>query len=248
MKKKWLPIVALSMAILLTTPAFAGQWRADSTGWWYQENNGSYPRNTWKAIDGSWYYFYSNGYMAHDTWINGLYYVGSDGRMLANTITPDGYLVGADGKWASTTVRDDYWLKHYNEGFNNLIMNKNMLIDHGSYYELKGQEMTNYYRTYAEAEAERQTIASKDRYYIDIIETGEGDDYFGPTYYCVRPRQVNETYASWRGSVYIYKDAIVNGKYTFSQYLRQNNYRERAVILGVDGNGFITSITTELAG
>lgn len=96
------------MAIILTTPVYAGQWRVDSTGWWYQENNGNYPRNTWKAIDGSWYYFYSNGYMAHDIWINGLYYVGSDGRMLANTITPDGYFVGADGKWIPTGQNAGY--------------------------------------------------------------------------------------------------------------------------------------------
>ena len=102
---KKIPALMITAALVLASSVttFAGQWRADSTGWWYQEDNGSYPRDAWRFINGSWYYFYSNGYMAHDTWIGGLYYVGSDGRMLSNTITPDGYQVGADGKWIQTS-------------------------------------------------------------------------------------------------------------------------------------------------
>ena len=77
-------IVVLVITMLMTVPAYAGQWRVDNTGWWYQEDNGSYPRDAWRFIDGSWYYFYSNGYMAHDAWINGLYYVGPDGKWIQN--------------------------------------------------------------------------------------------------------------------------------------------------------------------
>ena len=100
MRKK-LSVISMIIALMMTAPAYAGQWRVDNTGWWYQEDNGSYPREAWRFINGSWYYFYSNGYMAHDAWISGLYYVGSDGRMLTNTITPDGYQVDANGKWVT---------------------------------------------------------------------------------------------------------------------------------------------------
>lgn len=37
-------------------------WIQDSTGWWYQYSDGSYPVSSWRKIDGSWYYFNSNGY------------------------------------------------------------------------------------------------------------------------------------------------------------------------------------------
>ena len=39
------------------------QWIKDSAGWWYQNADGSYPRNQWKMINGSWYHFDWNGYM-----------------------------------------------------------------------------------------------------------------------------------------------------------------------------------------
>ena len=39
------------------------QWIKNSTGWWYQNADGSYPRNQWQMINGSWYHFDWNGYM-----------------------------------------------------------------------------------------------------------------------------------------------------------------------------------------
>ena len=49
--------------------AFAGQWKRDNRGWWYQNENGSYPKAKWKKIDNVWYYFHADGYMAYHTWI-----------------------------------------------------------------------------------------------------------------------------------------------------------------------------------
>ena len=37
-------------------------WIQDSTGWWYRNNDGSYPKETWQLINNLWYYFNSNGY------------------------------------------------------------------------------------------------------------------------------------------------------------------------------------------
>ena len=39
------------------------QWKQNTTGWWYQNADGSYPRNQWQYINGSWYHFDGNGYM-----------------------------------------------------------------------------------------------------------------------------------------------------------------------------------------
>lgn len=85
-------------------------WKQDTSGWWYQNADGSYPANAWKQVNGKWYYFEANGYMAANKWINGTYYVGGDGAMLVNTTTPDGYQVGADGAWiqgAQTQMTND---------------------------------------------------------------------------------------------------------------------------------------------
>jgi len=82
----------------MSLTAFAGQWKSDNKGYWYQNNDNSYPVLSWQEIDGKWYYFGSDGYMAASQWV-GNYYVGSDGAMLINTTTPDGYQVNATGAW-----------------------------------------------------------------------------------------------------------------------------------------------------
>ena len=66
--------------------AMAAEWKQNEIGYWYQEDNGSYPTNSWKWINGRCYYFDSNGYM------------------LANTTTPDGYTVDATGAWTVNGV------------------------------------------------------------------------------------------------------------------------------------------------
>lgn len=81
MKKVKLLLATAILSAVMCMTTFAGQWKSDSTGWWYQNDDGNYPVNCWQEIDGKQYYF------------------GSDGYMLANTKTPDGYLVGADGAW-----------------------------------------------------------------------------------------------------------------------------------------------------
>lgn len=99
----------------------AENWRKDSKGWWYQNENGSYEKSSWKWIQSKWYYFDANGY-ATTGWQNikgkwyymnadcamqrgwilvkeKWYYLGEDGAMYVNQITPDGYKVDANGVW-----------------------------------------------------------------------------------------------------------------------------------------------------
>lgn len=99
--KKRICIIASILALTFgsSITCIAGSWQQNQIGFWYQNDDGSYPTNSWmQDSDGKWYYFDENGYMLHDQWI-GNYYVGSSGEMLINTTTPDGYQVGPDGAW-----------------------------------------------------------------------------------------------------------------------------------------------------
>lgn len=89
MKNKKLAVLAMAtgLSVLSCIPAFAGQWKQDNIGWWYQEDNGSYPVSTWKWIDGN-----GDG-------VAECYYFNASGYMISNTSTPDSYSVNNDGAW-----------------------------------------------------------------------------------------------------------------------------------------------------
>ena len=80
--------ICLTGAILASTPAMlqdvnAASWKKNNVGWWWQEDNGSYPKNTLKKVGGQNYYFDSRGYMATG-WVksnNKWYYFNPNGAM-----------------------------------------------------------------------------------------------------------------------------------------------------------------------
>ena len=84
------------------TPIASG-WKKDSTGWWYQNSDGTYPKNTWKYIIGNWYHFNQAGYM-QTGWImdNGKwFYLNQNGEMYKNDkycISDKYYLFNKDGE------------------------------------------------------------------------------------------------------------------------------------------------------
>lgn len=79
-------VIATALSICTCFTSFAGIWQQDATGYWYQNDDGSYAVGGWQWIDGKCYYFDGNGYM------------------LANTTTPDGYQVNADGAWTENGI------------------------------------------------------------------------------------------------------------------------------------------------
>lgn len=89
--RKLKKIVALLMtaaiALGTATTSFAASWQQNATGWWWQNDDGTWPSNSWQWLDGN-----GDG-------VAECYYFGPDGYMLANTTTPDGYQVNADGAW-----------------------------------------------------------------------------------------------------------------------------------------------------
>ena len=92
MKKRYAAVLlAAAMTVGSAMTSFAG-WQSDANGWWWQNEDGSYPSNTWQWIDG-------NGDGVAES-----YYFGPDGYMYANATTPDGYTVNADGAWTVNGV------------------------------------------------------------------------------------------------------------------------------------------------
>ena len=88
MKKKFASLMLAGLLAFSTlSTAFAGTWLQDNVGWWYQNDDGSYPANGWHWIDGN------NDGTAE------CYYFNESGYCLINTTTPDGYTVDINGAW-----------------------------------------------------------------------------------------------------------------------------------------------------
>ncbi|WP_049962562.1 hypothetical protein [Oribacterium sp. FC2011] len=92
MRKVILTILTVIIAIVACFTALAGTWKSDSNGWWYDEGNGSYPKNTWSWIDGN------------DDGVSECYYFNENGYCLINTITPDNYYVNPSGAWVENGI------------------------------------------------------------------------------------------------------------------------------------------------
>lgn len=76
MKRNYLGITlgaALFLGLAFPSQAFAAQWQKDENGWWWQNDDGSYPVSGWRWLDGNGdgiaecYYFGEQGYMLADT-------------------------------------------------------------------------------------------------------------------------------------------------------------------------------------
>lgn len=75
------------MSVTIGLTAYAGEWKHDAGGWWYQTDDGSYPQNGWMWIDGN-----NDG-------ISECYYFNAQGYCLMGTTTPEGYEVDSNGAW-----------------------------------------------------------------------------------------------------------------------------------------------------
>lgn len=92
MKKKMVTLsIVAALTAAFTMTAFAAEWKQDTTGWWWQNDDGTYPINSWKWIDGNsdgiseCYYFDQNGYMMVNTEIEGSA-VNGDGAWIVNGV------------------------------------------------------------------------------------------------------------------------------------------------------------------
>ena len=106
-----------AMAASMGMTAFAGQWVQNTTGWWWQEDNGSYPVSQWKWLDGN-----KDG-------IYECYAFDSNGYMYADTTTPDGYTVNKEGAW---TIGNSVQLKFAKDMQNESGSNDNTAADNST--------------------------------------------------------------------------------------------------------------------
>ena len=83
---------AAVMTMTMASQALAGEWKQNETGWWWQEEDGSYPVDTWKWLDGN-----GDG-------ISECYYFNHVGYLVTGTTTPDQYQVNEDGAWTENGI------------------------------------------------------------------------------------------------------------------------------------------------
>ena len=119
--------------------AQAATWKKNKTGWWWEEDNESYPVSTWKRIGGIWYYFDQNGYMKsgwlkdNGTW----YYLGgaNDGSMKTGWQKVNGswfYLTGSGAMHTGWLKDNGTW--YYLGGANDGAMKTGWQQVNGSWY------------------------------------------------------------------------------------------------------------------
>lgn len=88
MKKKLTTLLlAACTSIAMAFTSFAGSWKLDVNGYWYQNNDGSYPVSRWQWIDDN-----SDG-------IAECFYFDENGYVLMNATSPDGYTINPEGEW-----------------------------------------------------------------------------------------------------------------------------------------------------
>ena len=104
MRNRRILAAALSagMTLGMLSTAFAGTWKVNLNGWWYEEDNGNRPVSEWKWIDGDGdgyaecYYFDADGYMVHNREING-FLLNGNGQWMAGDHVQSEYIGGGSG-------------------------------------------------------------------------------------------------------------------------------------------------------
>lgn len=102
MKKSRILIGTLALSCLLTFTSYAGEWKQDAKGWWYQNDNGSYKVNEWftDPVDGGTYHFDTFGYInTGKSYIDGKwYYFLESGALGGNGVLESGEIVTDSGE------------------------------------------------------------------------------------------------------------------------------------------------------
>lgn len=188
----------------------AAQWNQNNQGWWYLEDDGSYPASTWKSINGYWYYFDANGYMmtnwqkidgewyylredgtmVTNTWI-GNYYLSASGAMATNQWIGN-YYVGADGLWKTNQWEKDdrgWWYCHADGTYT--TNSWEYINGYWYYFDANGYMMTNW-----------QEIGDE-WYYLREDGTMAADTWVGDFYLTSSGAMATST---WIGNYYVGPD------------------------------------------
>lgn len=172
-KNAFITIIGTALLVVATTStAFAGVWKQDDNGWWYQRNDGSYPQNQWEWIDAD-----------HDA-VYESYYFDSNGYRLTNTVTPDGYTVNEDGACVEngvvktqelgvhmdldTSNHIDYSLTEYNR-----LISRNLSPTYLCIYDDAGTPLTYSYRSQSSFSLENGNGAFESQGFVKLEKNKE---------------------------------------------------------------------------
>lgn len=114
---------------------FKEGWQKNSTGWWYQKADGSYPSDNWFKVGTEWYWFDERGYCLMNTWRkinNQWYWFDERGTMTIGwkNIAGSWYYFHENGSMATGWVK--YHDKWYYLNTSNGFMESNAFIKHGN--------------------------------------------------------------------------------------------------------------------
>lgn len=259
-------ITGVVLFFLADFPTFAGEWKQDDGGWWYQNDDGTYPAAEWQWIDddedgvAECYYFYSDGYMAYnntidDNFVNQNGQWESAGKIQTKRMSaPSGTLLqnGRDFTYAHY-MRTMPVLKYVYSGEMYdivVVLNTDHVIEQEDCYEITGVKITPPVEYQTKREAEKALSEIREQGYY-ISKTDFGTYIIGSPY--------GDEYVScnlWNGSVFARKDAKV--KYTkwkgnsskkksvtIDKFVRDgtgnDDYGYRGcVLVNIDSEGYIT--------
>ena len=120
-------------------PKTAGEWKKDSTGWWFRRENGSFPFDKWEKIAGVWYYFNSKGYCLSSKWLKykeKWYYLKDNGAMAIGWVFVGGkwYYLDASGAMVTGWVQYKDKLYHLKEENGEMSSKELVKVEGGWYY------------------------------------------------------------------------------------------------------------------
>ncbi len=267
MKRMFGFIAGIAVSMLLTVSAFAGTWRSDSNGWWYQNDDGSFPAGTWQWIDGNGdytaecYYFYHDGYMAYNNTIEGSQ-VNNDGQWTVHgEVQKRSVQSGSSGgsQTSDAGARDMSYAKYlrgtnvlwnnsaYGETMNfylvDAVVSPSTLIEREDCYEVTGVTVEYPYEFSIKRDAEAK-IQELKRAGIDTSSAGTCQNATGTYSIFFENEGDKYSYPVWNGSIYIRKDAVLrtfSGDMTFTDgYRRDYSGRFSCWIVAVDDEGYVT--------
>ncbi len=143
-------IMAAAMMMASTATVFAAEWKQNETGWWYENEDGTYPVNSWVQVNGVWYFFNQEGYMSTG-WVldNGnWYFTNSDGAMLTGWVVVD---------------NKGYYLNPISDGYKGAMATGTKMIDGKEYtFDASGACVSEYPRPTAAYYGNGVKVSGKD--------------------------------------------------------------------------------------
>ena len=129
-----------------STPVQREGWIQDSVGWYFKNQDGTYPFNAWKKIDGNWFRFNNDGYALENQWYKdeqGLWYWLKQGGYMAigwQFINGEWYYFNNDGEMQTGWIQYfDKWYYCTNENGNMVSKEVRKIGDKFYYFNDKGE-------------------------------------------------------------------------------------------------------------